>query len=399
MLKKYFYLIFQNFLYRRLRTFLTILGIIIGSSLILSLFFLGKGMENAVLKQLRVFSTDAIFVYPGEATNPFLGFLSGVEFREKDLKAVEGIEGVRFIVPIATGGIEAKYRGENTHIIISGLPLREGRIYLEESQGMGLKRGYWAKNENEKAIILGHNLAEDGFKEKPQIGDEIILKEKKYTITGILKETGDPSYDGMGFISLKNFRGLTGNKLGVNMFVVKLYPGANERRITQEIENRLRERRGLKDFAVVTAEKAASIIKDILLIIQIVIITIAVTSLVVGGIGITNTMSTAVLERVKEIGIMKAVGAKNYQIVLLFLLESGFLGSTGGIIGGVIGIFIPKLIETIARSQGFLYLDVHISFVLILEVLIFTFFFGVISGIYPAYQAARLLPTEALRAR
>ena len=133
--------------------------------------------------------------------------------------------------------------------------------------------------------------------------------------------------------------------------------------------------------------------------IQIVLAGIAAISLVVGGIGIMNTMYTAVLERRKEIGIMKAVGARNSDIFKLFFIESGFLGSAGGLIGIALGFGFAKLVQIIAL-QGFdITLRATFNPLLMTSALLFSFFVGSISGVMPAMQASRLKPIESLRSQ
>ncbi len=135
----------------------------------------------------------------------------------------------------------------------------------------------------------------------------------------------------------------------------------------------------------------------ILNIIQIFLIGIAAISLVVGGIGIMNTMYTSVLERTKEIGIMKSIGAKNSDILIIFLIESGILGLIGGLIGIILGMSFSKLIELGAKLAGYGMIQVSFPLLLILGTLLFSFLIGTISGVLPARQASKLKPVDALR--
>ena len=153
-----------------------------------------------------------------------------------------------------------------------------------------------------------------------------------------------------------------------------------------------------KDFSILTPEELLSSFASILSIVTGFLLGVAAISLLVGAIGITNTMYTSVLERTKEIGVMKAVGAKNSDILTIFLIESGLLGLTGGVIGVLLGMGIGKVIEYIAVHQlQTNLLQVVFPVYLIAGCLIFAFLIGAISGTLPAYRASKIRPVVALR--
>ena len=162
-------------------------------------------------------------------------------------------------------------------------------------------------------------------------------------------------------------------------------------------ENKLERKRDDENFQVLSASQIAEQINSVLGIIQVVLIGIAAISLVVGGIGIMNSMYTSVLERTKEIGIMKSIGARNSDILMLFLLESGFIGLIGGVFGVLLGSGIGILVGKAAASAGYGILKIKISFGLIMFGLAFAIIIGMISGALPARQASKLKPVDALR--
>jgi len=165
----------------------------------------------------------------------------------------------------------------------------------------------------------------------------------------------------------------------------------------EDVRRMLRKTYEEEQFVVFTPEQLLSQLKDILGAIKILLSGIAAISLVVGGIGIMNSMFTSVLERRREIGIMKAVGATNRHVLLLFLIESGLIGFIGGVIGVILGITVAKSVELIAAQLGFSLLAVGLDFAVIIFMLLFASFVGMISGAIPAYQAAKLKPVDALR--
>ena len=169
-----------------------------------------------------------------------------------------------------------------------------------------------------------------------------------------------------------------------------------------KIEEKLRKYKGQKegeeDFYVQTFEEIMAMFGSVINILNGILVLIALISLFVASVNITNTMYTAVLERTKEIGIMKSVGAKNSDILTLFLIESGLLGLVGGLIGVGVGAGIGKSVEYIALTQlGTPFLQASISLELVLGALLFSFVVGSFSGVLPAIQASRMRPVEALR--
>lgn len=184
--------------------------------------------------------------------------------------------------------------------------------------------------------------------------------------------------------------------------MAKAQEGQELSKVAENIAAEMRRDRnqdeGKEDFEIQTPQQLLQTFSTIISIVQAVVIGIAAISIIVGSIGIMNTMYTAVLERVREIGIMKATGARNSHILTLFLFESGIIGLAGGAIGAAIGIAIGKGVELVAsHALGPNLLQAYFPWYLILGALSFSFLLGVISGALPALQASRLRPVDALR--
>ncbi len=397
MISDFLTLSIRNLRYRRLRSWLTIIGIIIGVGLIVGLIYLGEGMKTAVLRQMQMFGSDLLIILPGEEENPLIGLLSGLELRKKEVEVVRNVPGVRLILPMNTETIQANFLGEKQSILLHGSPWQETKIVYEESQGFGLREGTWPEREEESATILGATLADKRFQNQIRIGDEIIVRGRKLRVAGIFKTTGNEDDDSMMFVSFAQFQRLTGKNGGVNSLIAKLSVGADPELVAEDIKAALKNQPGSIEATVLTAAKVGNIVGNILGIIEIILGSIAVVSLLVGGVGIMNTMYTSVLERTREIGVMKAIGATNSQIVIIFLIESGAVGLLGGIIGAGIGLGLAYLTQLVARAQGFLYLEVTPQLGLLFFILFLTFLFGVTAGVLPARQAAELKPAKALR--
>ena len=158
----------------------------------------------------------------------------------------------------------------------------------------------------------------------------------------------------------------------------------------------MKRKRDDTNFQVVTATQILEQINQVLGVMQFVLVGIAAISLVVGAIGIMNSMYTSVLERTKDIGIMKAIGARNSDILKIFLIESGLIGLVGGIFGILLGSAMALIIGQLSKNAGFS-LIIKIEPLVLIFGLLFAFVVGIISGILPAYQASRLKPVDALR--
>jgi putative ABC transport system permease protein len=204
-------------------------------------------------------------------------------------------------------------------------------------------------------------------------------------------------------IDLGIFRAMTGDRKGAKFAFAKLKGGFSAEQVVKKVKKNLNKNRkkrkteDLTSFTVLSSERVTNMVGNIMGLIQAMIFGFASIAIVVGGIGIMNTMYTSVRERIREIGIMKAVGAKKNAITNIFLIESGFFGLIGGVGGILLGILFAKIIEIYFQVHPFLYLKASITPQLILFGLAFSFLIGCVSGYLPARNAAKLNPVEALR--
>jgi len=203
-------------------------------------------------------------------------------------------------------------------------------------------------------------------------------------------------------MSIDAFKKLFNSGDRVDEIFIQVQDGQNLKEIAAKVEAKLRKFRDVtektQDFTILTPEELLASFGTILNIITAFLLGVAAISLVVGGLGIMNTMYTSVLERTQEIGTMKAIGARNSNILIIFLIESGLLGFVGGLIGAVIGLGFAFLVSFIANSAfNSRILEVTINYSLISGAILFSSLIGILSGILPAYQASKLNPVEALR--
>jgi len=401
MLKEYFKIAIKNLRTRQLRSWLTILGIVIGVFLIMSLLSLSQGLKNTVLQQLKAVGTDIVMIMPGNISDIMTTVMGGVELSEEDLNIIKKTEGVEVVIPNAYKGELIKYQGESKTAIVYGMDIRNALNIYKEDMGMEIAEGRWPVAGKREAVV-GSLVPTDIFRDL-KINTMITIKGRQFEIVGILKSLGSKQDDSMVAIDIDIFRSITGEKKGAPQAVAKIASGYSPdevaKRIKANLEENAKKRKGEEgnSFSVLTSEAMGSIVGNIMGILQAVIFAFGSIAVLVGGIGIMNTMYTSVRERTKEIGILKAVGAKNQTIVLIFLIESGIIGLIGGLGGMIPGLGLAKLIQLVGQVHPVFYIEASITPGIILFGLLFSFGVGCLSGFFPARSAAKLKPVDALR--
>ena len=394
----YLQIILRSFLFRKRRTFLTVLGIVIGSTLILTLVLLGDGMERALASQLQAFGGDLVYVMPGKEDNPLAGLLSGGGvIKDEDLRRIRAVRGVELAMGFQIKNFRVEYAGEEKVVNVSASPWAETRAIFEKSQGFEIAKGEWPVRDEQDLLVLGKLVAEGRFSRTIQVGEEMIVSGKRFTVAGVLKPIGNADDDARMYMSTDRFRALTGERGGSLMALARVETGLDAKRVAADIAYELERRRGSGDFTVFTSDNALEIVGNVLGIVKLVLGAFAAVALIVGGIGIMNTMFTSVLERTREVGIMKALGATDRAILALFLGEAGMLGAIGGALGLAISYLFAKGIEFAAASRDLEILKIAFDPVVVVGTLLFTFVIGSVFGAIPAVRASRLRPTEALR--
>lgn len=402
-IKEYAKIAVNNLRTRRLRSWLTTVGVVIGVFLIVSLISLSEGLKNAVLAQLKMMGRDLIMIMPGNIEDLMTSVAGGAELSDSDIKAIKQSNGVDFAVSMVYTAETMRYGGEKKTSIIYGNNWRDALKIYKDDMGWSLKEGRWPSPG--KPELLAGSLIKETIFPKLKIGDAIVIQGRKFEVVGILNSIGSKQDDSMAGIDINIYKDITGDRTGAKQVFAKVKPGYSANQVVENIKRNLEENRkrvrGQKEsdssFSVLSSDKIMNIVGNIMGLIQAVIIGFASIAIVVGGIGIMNTMYTSVHERVKEIGIMKAIGAKNRTINSIFLIESGIFGMAGGIGGTALGIILAKTIEIYFQVHPLFYLKADVSPGLIIFSLTFSFLIGCISGFLPARSASKLKPVDALR--
>jgi putative ABC transport system permease protein len=401
MIRDYINIPWKEIKRKRMRSWLTLIGIFIGIAAIVSLITLGQGLENAIEQQFSSLGKDKLFILP---KGGFFGMGSSELLNEDDLELIQGTSGVKIATGLSQAFAKMEFNDLAKYGFISGISTDpEERALVWDAQTYGLSEGRLLRKGDKFKTLLGyeHSLT-DMFEKRVELGDKIMLHGREFKVIGFLEKIGSPPDDQAAIIPLDAYKELFDSGEELNFIIAQSSLGEDPLKVADDIEKEMRKKHDLKageeDFEIQTPEQFAEAFAVILDVVQIVLIGIAGISLLVGGIGIMNTMYTAVLERTREIGIMKALGARNSQVMALFLVESGLYGLGGGIIGVTVGIGFAKLVElAFVIAIGPAFLSIKIDWLLVAGTLLFSFILGCLSGIAPARSASKQNPVESLR--
>ena len=404
MIKDYLFFSFNNLRSRRLRSWLTMIGIFIGIAAVVALIGLGEGLRSAINSQFGFLGTDVLAVTAsGGFGPPGTGVVNPLTDKELDkIKKIPGINGAagRIIEPG-----KLVFNNKAAFGYAASVPDGEDRKLMEHVMSMKAEKGRLLEDGDSGSVFLGYAFSqEDNPFGKPILpGSRVEVQDKDFRVIGIMEKKGNFQLDGVVFLNEDDLRDLV-NRQGddYDIIAARFDKNADINEIKADIEKKLRNIRdvdeGEEDFSVQTPGAILETVNSTILAVQIFVYIIAGISLLVGGIGIMNTMYTAVVERTKEVGIMKSIGARNSTIFAFFFIESGLLGVVGGLIGATLGFLGATGVAFVGRlALGSDLIAAKISPALIIGALLFSFVIGSFFGTLPAFQASKLNPVDALR--
>ena len=412
--QKSFRLALNILLHSKLRSWLTIIGIVIGVAAIVAIVSIGEGAQLSVQERLGGLGADLVTVSPGfqRATGGFRGFgggggnqgtstttTSAKNLTTNDVQIIKSIEGIKYINGMIQGRVDVSYLAETASVTVQGVDTLawSNMITTELESGRYLNPG------DSGAIVIGNRVEKSTFKQPLLLNRDLSIEGKLFKIVGILKAS-DGGDDNRIYMSIEAARDVIENvgQKKLDSIVLKVDNPDNVDAITSEIDLRLMMSRHVtnktKDFTVTSSKATLERIQGVTETFTIFLGAIAAVSLLVGAVGIANTMFTSVLEKTKEIGIMKAIGARNKDIMIVFLLNSALVGLVGGLLGIGLGSVISKVLPNLLTGigpGGSVKTVVPIS--LLIEAMAISISIGMIAGAIPAYRASKLKPVDALR--
>ncbi len=407
-------LAFNMLIHSKLRSWLTIIGIVIGVAAVISIISIGEGLQKSVDERLGGLGQEIITISSGSA-RAFGGFhtvssggLTNVkQLSEKDTQSLKLVPGIKAITGVVSGRADIDYQNEKTTLSVEGL---DPQVF-KEFVTTGLTAGRYLSQGDVKSAVIGNGVANKIFKDQLEVGQLISINGNPFRIVGVLQSaSGFGSADNQVFVSTQDARELLKDRITLksnefSSISVKVadvnFMEETVSKIETAMMNSHHVRQDAKDFTVTSPQALQERVSSVTGAITIFLGAIAAVSLIVGAVGVANTMFTSVLEKTKEIGIMKAVGAKNGDILKIFLFTSGMLGLVGGILGILIGVAIsytlPNLGLSIGGGPAEGGLQTAISANLLILSLVFSILIGMVAGAVPARRASKLRPVDALR--
>jgi len=390
----------------KLRSFLTILGIVIGVGAVITLMSVGRGAEASILTNIQSMGSNLITVRPGASMSGGVrSAIGGVNtLTMEDAEAIAKLSNISAVAPSYSSNLQLVVGGENMNSQVSGvtpeymsvdnLKIANGAFFSDYEYQRGAK-----------VAVLGSSVTETLFGSANPIGQQMRMGTIIVHVIGVLESKGSTfnSPDDAIFIPLTAMQQAVAQPLTpqggriVSAIALTVSDESQTQNVIDNITSLLRTRHRLassadNDFNIMSTEEIASTLSQTMGTLTLLLGAIAGISLLVGGIGVMNIMLVSVLERTREIGIRKALGARERDIWLQFLIEAAFLTFAGGIIGIICGWVVSKIIDSIGVMTTLVTPDIVILAVSV------SICIGLFFGFYPAWNASRLNPIEALRA-
>jgi putative ABC transport system permease protein len=381
----------------RLRSFLTLLGIAVGIAAVILLTSIGEGVHRFVLNEFTQFGTNVIEIAPGKTKAS--GGPGGLQTTVRlltldDARALERVPGIRAVTPIVWGNSEVAANGRLRRTTVQGVGPA-----MREITKMKVQSGSFLPDESfehaRPLAVLGPKLKQEMFGSASALGQRLRIGGMQFRIVGVMAPKGQflgMDLDDTVFIPTARALELY-NREGLMRINLTHREGLTSSEVAAAVKSVLAGRHGREDFTLTTQEDMLRTLSKILNVLTAAVGALGGISLLVGGVGIVTIMTIAVTERTNEIGLLKALGARERTILGIFLGEAVALSALGGLFGLVLGIGIAQLAHLALPA---LPVQTPLSFVILAEVV--AILIGLAAGVLPARNAARLDPVEALRA-
>lgn len=395
----------------KMRSWLTIIGIVIGVAAVVAIISVGQGMQESVASRLGSLGADLITVTPGfsRASGGFDGGRAGggasINLTDKDVNAIKQMPGVLYVNGMVSGRSDMILGTEKTSVSITGVDTAAWRSMVTTQ----LEAGRYLQPGDSNAVVIGYSLAHETFLQPITLNRPVTIGGRSFKVVGIFVQSGG-GFGGGGdtsvYMSNDYARDVITTNISRNTFTsitVKVSDSTLADQIANDIVAKLMTVRHVnqktRDFTVTAFATIQQQITSVVQTISLFLAAIAAISLLVGAVGIANTMFMSVMERTRQIGLLKALGATDNEVMRLFLIESGLFGFVGGVIGIIAGILISVIISAVGGSAigpgGTM--TAVVTPQLVIFALLFSVFVGIISGVAPARSAAKMNPVDALR--
>jgi putative ABC transport system permease protein len=403
---------FEALMERKLRSGLTILMVVIGGALMTSVSGLGGGMNNFINEQLGTLGANVLMISPSQETmgpgSHGMDQAVKMKFTSQTVRTIERIYGVKYVVPYFSGTATLRSGSKANTVAIMGID-QDKLEYITPK--ISLESGAFVSVQDSVGIVLGHGVAYPSDLDRPFVKrgqtvsieftkietvggrEKTVTDKKSFQVRGIIEELGSMQIDSQAFISPAAANAIFDKgRVYDGIYGITKSPEVND-----EVEARIKQVYG-KNIGVTSPKALMQTIEDVMGSVMSFISAIAVVSMFVGAVGIVTTLYTSVMERTREIGLLKALGCDNGTVLLMFLTESMGIGIMGGLLGlslGAIGAYV--LIQIMSFGPGGFSISPSFSPTELLEIFLLAFILSIAAGLYPAWRAAKLSPIAALR--
>ena len=387
----------SSFLAARMRSFLTGLGIAIGIAAVILLTSIGEGLHQFVLQEFSQFGTNIISIQPGKTQTQGSNvgvFGSSRQLSLEDADALRRLPYIESVNPSVMGNAELKFNGKTRRTTVFG----EGREFAQAFTMKVQSGTFWPDADDEQArafVVLGSKVKQELFAGQNPLGEYLRVGGQRYRVIGVMEPKGQVlgmDLDDAVYIPAARAMELL-NRPGLMEIQVAYRADVAAEQVTRLIKDRMIERHGREDFTLISQEEALEVLGSVLNVLTFAVAALGGISLLVGAVGILTIMTMAVTERTAEIGLLRALGARENQVLMLFLGEAIMLSALGGIMGLLIGVGIAQGLHLIIPS-----LPVHTPWLYAVLAELTAVTIGLVAGVAPAMRAARLDPVEALHA-
>jgi putative ABC transport system permease protein len=375
---------------------LTGLGIAIGVAAVILLTAIGEGLHQYLLDEFSQFGTNVITIQPGKAQTHganagIFGTIKPLTIEDAD--ALRRVPYLEFVNPSVQGNAEVRADGKSRRCMVYGAGPDFPRAFKMNVQ-LGNFLPHDESTHARNFVVLGYKVRQELFSGTNPLGAYVRIGGERYRVIGVMESKGQIlGFDMDDIVYIPAARALAMfNRSGLVEINVNYQPAANVDKVVSSLKAALTERHGREDYTVVTQEQALEVMNSVLEVITFAVAAIGAISLLVGGVGILTIMTMAVAERTGEIGLLRALGARQRQILMLFLGEAILLSAAGGVAGLLIGMGIAQTLHTIVPS---LPVQVPVFYAVVAELA--AVLIGLGAGVMPARRAALMDPVEALR--
>jgi putative ABC transport system permease protein len=392
----------------KMRSGLTMLGIIIGVMAVISMLSIGRGTQASITNQINSMGTNLLYVRPGSTQSSGVRTAEGsaATLTKEDAAALEGLPNIVAVAPQVESFGQLAYLGSNTNARVIGVtPEYQDALNANLTSGEFISAGNVTANS--AVVVIGAEIAKTFFETADPLGQTIRINGQSFRVVGVMEAKGGTGFmnvDSQVYVPLTTaltrlsrtgqYRG--GNS--VSQINVKITDSSVQDAVVQSISQVLRERHRVQfqdDFNIQSQQDILNTANQVTGTLTIFLGGLAAISLIVGGIGIMNIMLVSVTERTREIGLRKAIGARRGDILTQFLTEAMILSLAGGLVGILLGAIIARLMAGI--QMGTTALSTVVDLDSILLAVVFSACVGLFFGSYPANRAASLRPIDALR--